>query len=247
MLDPRRHPWLVLATPSVSNALICDWIVSWKHLSAAVSAMSFTGCSVANLWVWASIRTSGLPYIAFSRFTATVCSVALILQSDHAFDLGIELCTGRVYLYDVVLLDVVDPASDVALDGPPGRFVRWGACLCCCLLEVSASSSECSASCVLSAVPLAVVVGEWMLQVLIAAPLPLLLESESGVTSGGSAKFWLDPSSPNRLRNAVFCLLREKKEKGFFLWNSAVAYLPTHSKFLEERHILYLSTTRRHS
>lgn len=32
----RRPPWFVLATPSVTKKLMWDWMVSWKHLSAAV-------------------------------------------------------------------------------------------------------------------------------------------------------------------------------------------------------------------
>jgi hypothetical protein len=65
---------------------------------------------------------------------------------------------------------------------------------------------------------------------LTAAPLPVLLESESfrlpflsvdGVTSGGSAKFQLDPRLPS-----VSWMLLVLKEKKFWLWRSAVACLP---------------------
>jgi hypothetical protein len=40
--------------------------------------------------------------------------------------------------------------------------------------------------------------------------------SVDGVTSGGSAKFWLDPRSPNHLWNAVF-LFAERKGKVFVM------------------------------
>ncbi len=94
---------------------------------------------------------------------------------------------------------------------------------------------------------------------LTAVPLAVLLESESfssslssvdGVTSGGSAKFWLDPRSPS-----VSWMLLELKEKEkncvcgvqrtlisckkvFFLF---FFYYYIRLKFIEKKNVLYLS------
>jgi hypothetical protein len=49
--------------------------------------------------------------------------------------------------------------------------------------------------------------------------------SVDGVTSGGSAKFWLDPRSPNHLWNAAF-LFVERKRKSFCYGGQLLACLP---------------------